>query len=93
MKIAVLGVAICIAILSVAFAQGGGYPAGPSPAVTGANPDGTPRYGSEPGKDASPSPNTVGRSGRDDHSSARPADDPVRDGSGTSERSGHAGPR
>jgi hypothetical protein len=93
MKIAVFGAAICIAISPAVFAQGGGYPASPSHAVTGTNPDGTPRYGSEPGKDANPSPNTVGRSGPDDHSSARPADDPVKDGSGTSERSGHAAPR
>ena len=86
MKIAAVSVAICIAIASVASAQTGGYPASPSHSVIGTNPDGTPRYGSEPGKDARPSVNTVGRSDSDapgDHSGTPKADD------GAKEEAGH----
>jgi hypothetical protein len=67
----------------VASAQTGGYPASPSHSVIGTNPDGTPRYGSEPGEDARPSTNTVGRSGSDargDHSAAPSADDGQKEG-------------
>lgn len=63
MKIAAVSIAICIAIAPVASAQTGGYPASPSHTVTGTNPDGTPRYGSEPARDARPSADTAGRSG------------------------------
>jgi hypothetical protein len=51
---------LCIALTSYAVAETGGYPASPSHAVTGTNPDGTPRYGREPGSRADRS-NTVGR--------------------------------
>jgi DNA-binding beta-propeller fold protein YncE len=62
LKVAAVSIAICIAIAPVASAQTGGYPASPSHTVTGTNPDGTPRYGSEPARDAGPSANTAGRS-------------------------------
>jgi hypothetical protein len=63
MKIAAVSFAVCIAIAPVASAQTGGYPASPSHTVVGTNPDGTPRYGGEPAKDAKRSVNTAGQSG------------------------------
>ena len=72
MKIAIVSAAFCIALASTAVAETGGYPASPSHGIIGTNPDGTPRYGSEPGRDTTPA-NTVGRSNSnpsDDHSSA-----------------------
>ncbi len=59
MKLAATSAAILLALSTAALAQGGGYPASPSHGVTGTNPDGSPRYGGEPGK--SPG-NTVGSS-------------------------------
>src|SRR5262245_24762197 len=50
MKFAVLGALSCIAIAPIASAETGGYPASPSHAIVGTKPDGTPRYGSEPGR-------------------------------------------
>lgn len=72
MKIAIISAALCIAFTSAAVAENGGYPASPSHGIIGTNPDGTPRYGSEPGKDTPPA-NTVGRSNpnpSDNHGSA-----------------------
>jgi hypothetical protein len=63
MKIAIVGAALWVAIAPAAIAQGGGYPASPSHGITGTNPDGTPRYGSEPSKEANPTPSAVGRNG------------------------------
>ncbi len=58
MKLAVVGAAILLALSTAALAQGGGYPASPSHALRGTpNADGSPRYGSEPGKS---SKDTVG---------------------------------
>jgi hypothetical protein len=45
MKVAVPGALSCIAIVPIASAETGGYPASPSHAIVGTNPDGTPRYG------------------------------------------------
>jgi len=53
-----------LAIVPIAAAaENGGYPASPSHGVVGTNPDGTPRYGGEPGKQQGRSPETVGHSG------------------------------
>jgi hypothetical protein len=58
---------------TMVFAQGGGYPASPSHGVMGTpNPDGSPRYGREPGKDAKPPGATVGRSASGDRHGAGP---------------------
>ncbi len=94
MKIAVVAATICMAIAPAAVAQTGGYPASPSHAVVGTNPDGTPRYGSEPGKDANPSQNTVGpgSAGRGDHRDGAPGPEGAAR-PGTGEHSGEAGPR
>lgn len=67
MKIVVISAAFCIALASAAMAETGGYPASPSHGITGTNPDGTPRYGSEPERGVNPSANTVGRSGAAEH--------------------------
>jgi|SwirhisoilCB1_FD_contig_21_8327453_length_447_multi_4_in_0_out_0_1 hypothetical protein len=72
MKTAIIGAALCIALTSTAIAETGGYPASPSHGIIGTNPDGTPRYGGEPGRDTT-SANTVGRGNSnpsDNHSSA-----------------------
>jgi hypothetical protein len=63
MKFAVLGALSCIAMVPIASAEAGGYPASPSHAIVGTNPDGTPRYGSEPGRSSDTSRSTVGRGG------------------------------
>ncbi|WP_024509373.1 hypothetical protein [Bradyrhizobium sp. ARR65] len=63
MKTAVISTAFSFAIASVAIAETGGYPASPSHGITGQNPDGTPRYGSELDKGARPPDNTVGGNG------------------------------
>jgi hypothetical protein len=63
MKFAVIGALTCIAIAPIASAETGGYPASPSHAIVGTNPDGTPRYGSDPGKSSDTSRSTVGRGG------------------------------
>ena len=54
-KVAVISAAFLVALTAVAMAESGGYPASPSHGIIGQNPDGTPRYGSEPdkGKDSS----------------------------------------
>ncbi len=65
MKIAVIGIVLCIVLPSVASAQTGGYPASPSHGVVGTNPDGTPHYGSEPGKNAKQDSGTVGSTNPD----------------------------
>jgi hypothetical protein len=91
MKIVAATTAICIAMTPVASAQKGGYPASPSHAVTGTNPDGTPRYGGESGKEADPSAKTVGRSdpdASDDRGRAHGAGDAI-EGNGTPGRSGN----
>jgi hypothetical protein len=49
MKVAVPGALTCIAIVPIASAETGGYPASPSHAIVGTNPDGTPRYGASRG--------------------------------------------
>jgi DNA-binding beta-propeller fold protein YncE len=63
LKIAAVSIAFCIVLAPLARAQTGGYPASPSHTITGTNPDGTPRYGSEPAKEAGPSSNTAGQGG------------------------------
>ncbi len=63
MKTASITMALWLALYSVAVAQTGGYPASPSHGVVGSAPDGTPRYGHEPGKQDGKSVDTVGRSG------------------------------
>jgi hypothetical protein len=65
MKVAVAGALSCIAIVPIASAETGGYPASPSHAIVGTNPDGTPRYGGEPGRSSETSRSTVGRGGSD----------------------------
>ena len=92
MKLAVGGAVLCIAMAPLAVAQTGGYPASPSHGVVGTNPDGTPRYGSEPGKAKNPPPDTVGRSNSgapDDHGAARGGEE----GSAMSKGSGNNGRR
>src|SRR5262245_20259908 len=63
MRAAIVGLTLWLATSPVAIAQGGGYPASPSHGVTGTAPDGTPKYGIEPGKQESEPPSTVGRGG------------------------------
>jgi hypothetical protein len=63
MKFAVLGALTCIAMAPIASAETGGYPASPSHAIVGTNPDGTPRYGSDPGRSSENPGTTVGRGG------------------------------
>ncbi len=77
MKLVVASAMLCIAIVPLAVAQTGGYPASPSHGVVGTSPDGTPRYGNEPAKGANRSPDTVGRGNSatpDDHNPARRGD-------------------
>jgi len=61
--VAAVSIAIGIAIAPLASAQTGGYPASPSHTIVGTNPDGTPRYGNEPAKDANRSVDTADQSG------------------------------
>ncbi|WP_407177406.1 hypothetical protein [Bradyrhizobium sp. STM 3562] len=63
MKTAIISVALCFAMASMAIVESGGYPASPSHGITGQNPDGTPRYGNEPDKGPRPTKDTVGRNG------------------------------
>ena len=76
MKVVGIGVVIWIAIAPVAIAQQGEYPASPSHGVVGSpKPDGSVRYGNEPGRDAASSSDTVGRNGpntANDASNERP---------------------
>jgi len=62
-KVAVISAAFLVALTAVAMAESGGYPASPSHGIIGQNPDGTPRYGSEPDKGKNPSGNSLGRTG------------------------------
>src|SRR5262245_58318817 len=89
MKIVVLGALSCIAIAPIASADTGGYPASPSHAIVGTNPDGTTRYGSEPGRSSDSSRSTVGRGSSDksDNATERGTQDAAKD------RGGHIGPR
>jgi hypothetical protein len=85
MKLAIVGALLCVAIAPMVAAQKGGYPASPSHGIVGTNPDGTPRYGSEPHKDSGPSQNTVNPSGPaapDDHGAAPKAEDAGKRSSG-----------
>ena len=63
MKTAMISVGLWLAMSPNAVAQTGGYPASPSHGVIGTAPDGTPRYGHEPGKEDNKPSGTVGRSG------------------------------
>lgn len=63
MKTATISMALWLAMSAIAVAQTGGYPASPSHGVVGTAPDGAPRYGHEPGKEADKPSETVGRSG------------------------------
>lgn len=63
MKVAVISAVFLVALTFVAMAESGGYPASPSHGIIGQNPDGTPRYGSEPDKGKNPSDNSHGRTG------------------------------
>jgi hypothetical protein len=97
MKVVGIGAAILIAISPVAVAQQGGYPASPSHGVVGApKPDGSLRYGNEPSSDATSSPDTVGRNGRntlDGRRVERPPD-PANNASGeTADRAGNTDKR
>lgn len=62
MRHAAVALALWLALSSATNAQTGGYPASPSHGIIGSSPDGTPRYGSEPGKAESRPSGTVGRS-------------------------------
>jgi hypothetical protein len=62
---AFISAAFWLAMSAVAIAQTGGYPASPSHGIIGTAPDGTPHYGTEPGKQGNQSSETVGRSGPD----------------------------
>ena len=96
MKVAVLSAAIWVAIVPMAIAQTGGYPASPSHGVMGPpNPDGSLHYGTEPTNDLNPSPNTVGRSGPNlpDGRSGAPGENAAKDGDRAPERAGSAAGR
>ena len=93
MKVVGIGVVIWIAIAPVAIAQQGGYPASPSHGVVGSKPDGSVRYGNEPGRDAASSTDTVGRNGPNSRDGRRvdPSSDPANDASNERpERAGSA---
>jgi hypothetical protein len=94
MKVVGIGVVIWIAIAPVAIAQQGEYPASPSHGVVGSpKPDGSVRYGNEPGRDAASSSDTVGRNGPNTRDGRRvdPSSDPANDASNERpERAGNA---
>ena len=83
MKHVAFGFTLWLAVSSMTIAQTGGYPASPSHAVTGAAPDGTPRYGSEPRKATNDASATVGNSSSDKTEEGR---DRLRTGEGGEEK-------
>ena len=96
MKITIVSAVLWVAIAPAAVAQGGGYPASPSHGITGTNPDGTPRYGSEATKEANPTPRTVGRNGAitpDGRGGTPGPEHGTKDRDGTPERAGNAAGR
>ena len=94
MKVVGIGAAIFIAISPVAVAQQGGYPASPSHGVVGApKPDGSVRYGNEPSRDATSSPDTVGRNAPDGRGVDHPSDPANNASSETPDRAGNADKR
>ncbi len=92
MKIGIVSVVLWVAIAPAAIAQGGGYPASPSHGITGTNPDGTPRYGSEPTKEANPTPR-AGATTPDGRGATPGPEHGTKDSDRTPERGGHAAGR